>query len=250
MRRLCMAPLLLCCAMVFVNLSVAPDHSLADDVSSAVSNCDEIFEGDRASKSFIQALADLAIPLNYNSDAAKYLEPPSQSSKITKWAKAPRLVLKLDGPITFPAGEVIGSFIDEAAALGLVDKQLVIDKGELGEGDIFVLLSSNLRAFDRDRSPVLWRRLVDFYGSDDELARSIKRHQSARDAGFVDVIGDSQGNAVRALVAIDAIGPKEIRQPQLFELLTSAINPNPGAQIHEDWVYAKVWSTQIYYTLK
>lgn len=215
--------------------------------------CNSIFEGNQVSDIFVDMITDLALPKQYPAAIANALEPPAERSKLTRWPAHPRLVVQFDGMQTPTLLSVVRSYHDALTRLGIANGALVVDYDGTEEprnGDIFIVLSQDLRAFYTDQESILRSRLARFYGSDADLTLSAARHKQARDHGFVDVIGGGRSDVARAVVALDSIGPSPIRDPELFQLLTTAINPNPGNEVHPNWIYDKVWRTQIHYTLR
>jgi hypothetical protein len=197
------------------------------------------------------AMTDLALP-DQASPAGIY-EPRNETGRLSKWTKDPRILVLGEGPVPSRFLDTIQKFADDLLRLGYSGTSVKIDMSASEapmNGDLVVALTPKLRGFRKQASEAYYDLLVSAYGSEEALVTAHDRHRRNLDAGFVDVIGDGKSNVQRVVVALDIIGPPAIRDPQLFELLTTAMNPNPGNLLSSEKVYAKIWETQIYYALR
>jgi hypothetical protein len=203
------------------------------------------------SNELVAELTDLALP-DHSSSAGIY-EPKDEIGRLSKWTKDPRILVLGEGPVPSRFLDIIQHFAADLARLGYSDTSVKIDLSASEtpvNGDLVVALIPRLRGFRKQAPEAYYNQLVKAYGSEEALVIAYDRHRRNLDAGFVDVIGDGRSNVERVIVALDIVGPPAIRDPQLFELLTTAMNPNPGNLLSSGKMYAKVWDTQIYYALR
>ena len=101
---------------------------------------------------------------------------------------------------------------------------------KLQDGDLLVHVTSRrIMQNAKTENPKLDAMLVEFYGSAEAASKvnEARRHAPAW-FGFVDVIRDQNHGVKRAIVVLDAAFYHWDRGNWLLELLTSALNPNPG----------------------
>lgn len=240
------AAVFLCLIALLWPVGVQADQTSASEPVERLS-CGEVFDGDSVSQAYIERIVGFAF-----SDAA--------DARLSKWPSGLRIVVRADA---LPQDFVLGTIEEFRAALphvGDFDAIALYDwanHGRFKDGVLLVYLTWH-RSTDREAARQRYRALLqEFYGS--VLINGIEAVVgSQEDLPFVGVVRTVDGEVRRAVVVIDLEYAQLGRQPAVIQLLTTAINPNPGNAISlglpggtpaEKRIYDKTWLSKVSYEL-
>jgi hypothetical protein len=212
--------------------------------------CRDVFGPEGITRDYADRIVDIA----FATDGAA---SPTAGSRLLKWTSKPRILVRSDTqPLALPADAIWQVHADLQAVIQQdvpIKFDLPADE-PIRDGDLVVYLSW---AFGSDKAAAERRRervLHDFYGADMPDSRPL--YGNSRDRlYFVDVVQGDDGSVRRALVAIDQ---PYADQAWVIEMITTALNPNPGNAINlglpgstpqEKRIYEIHWQTQVDYRL-
>ena len=228
-----------------------PARISADQTSAAEPvehlSCNDVFDRGEVSQGYVDRMVGFAFG-------------DTEDPRLSKWTNGLRIVIRSD---VVPQDFVRAAILDFSAALPHVDDfyaaayEDVANHARFRDGDLLVYLTWH-RSQDREAAKLRYKALLqEFNGS--ALTSNIHAVVGANDdQRFVGVIRSDDGDIRRTVVVIDLEYAQLGKQPAVLELLTTAINPNPGNAIklglpgsapEEKRIYEKTWHSQVSYDL-
>jgi hypothetical protein len=248
-------------AAIVLGVAVLAQRTDAADISRSDPNfllsCKEVFEGGRIAPGYIDMIADFAIPREPQVSEADVLgADPAVTDRLSKWPGKLRMVVRSDPSI--------GRSTFTRLAWSRLEIEFVWDNDgtvQLRDGDLLVHISAGpLLQHPKIQNPKLEAMLLEFYGSEEAASRmtEARQHPPAM-SGLVDVIRGQDHEIKRGIVVLQAGSYYRDGGNWLLELMTSALNPNPGnaayyalpgATPQEKRIYDRTWSSgPDYYSL-
>jgi hypothetical protein len=241
-------------AAIVLGVAVLAQRTDAADISRSDPNfllsCKQVFEGGRIAPGYIDMIADFAIPREPQVSEADALgADPAVTDRLSKWPGKLRMVVRSDPSI--------GRSTFTRLAWSQIDIEYVWDNDgtvQLQDGDLLVHIAAGpLVRHSKTKNPKLEAMLLEFYGSEEAASRvNEARQHPAAASGFVDVIRGKDHEITRGIVVLNAWSYYRDGGNWLFELMTSALNPNPGnaayyalpgATPQEKRIYDRNWSS-------
>ena len=224
--------------------------------------CGEVFEDGHIAPDYVEMIVDYALPRRARpagSEAVALGVDPAVSDRLSKWPGKLRIVVRSDVPVIRSAFTGLKL---ELFSWSTFDIEYVWDdegKVAIKDGDLLVYVMAAAGSPEAEAAgPRLNDMLLELYGSGPELAGLPDRVAKYPALGFVDVIRDSDNGIRRAIVVLNEASLRVHGTNWLFELLTTALNPNagnaayhglPGGTAEEKRIYDKVWVNDTLYGL-
>lgn len=221
--------------------------------------CDEVFADGHIAPDYIETIVDYALPRRARpagSEAVALGVDPATSDRLSKWPGKLRVVVRSD--VAVPRSAFTSLQLNQMGWSRFDIEYAWENDGKVGfrDGDllVFVMAADSPEA----RAARLSDVLLEFYGAGPELAGLPDRVARHPALGFVDVVRGSDNGIRRAIVVLDERSLQAHGTSWLFELLTTALNPNPGNAAYpglpagtaeEKRIYDKVWVNDTLYGL-
>jgi hypothetical protein len=216
--------------------------------------CGEVFVDGHIAPDYVEMIVDYALPRRTRpagSEAVALGVDSAVSDRLSKWPGKLRMVVRSDVPVIRDA---FTSLRLNLMSWSRFDIEYVWDnQGKVGlkDGDLLVYVMATSGSPEaKAAGPRLNDMLLEFYGAGPELAGLPDRVAKYPALGFVDVVRNSDTGIKRAIVVLNAASLRVHGSNWLFELLTTALNPNagnaayhelPGGTAEEKRIYDKVW---------
>jgi hypothetical protein len=254
-----------CLAAAFLGAIVLAPCADAADISRSDPDfllpCEEVFEGDRIAPGYVDTIADFAIPKRPQASQAEALgADPAVPDRLSKWPGKMRMVVRSDIAMSRSAFTNLSLYLSGWSEFEI---DYVWDNDgtvKLQDGDLLVYVTSHhIMKSAKTENPKLDAMLVEFYGSSEAASKvnEARQHFPAW-LGFIDVIRNQNHEVQRAIVVLHSASYHWDRGNWLLELLTSALNPNPGNAAYqglpggtpqEKRIYDRLWSSNLDYAL-
>jgi hypothetical protein len=253
---------------IVLGVAILSQRTDAADISRTEPNfllpCDEVFEGGRIAPGYVDMIADFAIPRQpWVSEADALGADPAVPDRLSKWPEKMRMVVRSDVALSRGAFTNLRLYLfgwSEFEIEYVWDNEGTV---QLRDGDLLVHVAAApiLRHPKIKKNTKLDAMLIEFYGSEEAASKvnEARRHPAAMH-GFVDVIREQDHAIRRAIVVLQPFSYMGDGGTWnwLLQLLTSALNPNPGnaayyalpgATPQEKRIYDRSWSSALDYHL-
>lgn len=247
-------------AAIVLGVAVLSQRTDAADISRSEPDfllpCDEVFEGGRIAPGYIDTIVNFAIPRQPQVSEADALgADPAVPDRLSKWPGSMRMVVRSDVAMSRGAFTNLRLYLfgwSEFEIEYVWDNEGTV---QLRDGDLLVHVAAApiLLHPKIGKNPKLDAMLVEFYGSEKAASKvNEARRYPAAVSGFVDVMRDQGHEIKRAIVVLQAGSYYGDGGNWLLELMTSALNPNPGnaayyalpgATPQEKRIYDRTWSS-------
>jgi hypothetical protein len=224
--------------------------------------CHEVFQDGRITPGYIDMIADYAIPRqarSAGSDAAALGADPAVLDRLSKWPGKLRMVVRSDVPISRGAFTTLRLHLFGWSSFEI---EYIWDNERtavLQNGDLLVHVTTGpVVLHPKLQNPKLDAMLLEFYGSPEAVATLNERRRGDVSPGFVDIIRNGDSEVERAIVVLNIGSLSRQGTNWLLELMTSALNPNPGNAAYyalpggtaeEKRIYDSNWSSNLDYAL-